>query len=379
MPTVTKTVWSFSLISLIFVGIFAHLVAVYAWDEVPTPNLQKRMMKEDQWHGLDTSTKYSAAGGSKEPAQNAPQRPVHGEDSKTKYRMDPAQYKDPEPRSGSKRLSRSPSMEDKQLVHSPSMRKISEIHETSSGHTSSFQNGENHSSAEGRKSGVIYLKPEHKTVTLSQELKDANSKFKTTYNKYNKFHSKWTNDKLSLRQKILRKPTPEQLPRFSSIRGYHERLDQYPEAKVTLNNDFRQASRKFDKTYDKHNKGKKVQKSNAQARDRLNSIHKDIIYGDGRGEGVLRSKTNGEQARLLRSSSGYSSGRQNSLPYTPRNRREEESSLLRSTSGVASGRHHSPLGSPSNRPHGKSVAMEIDHSPDHDGKSGVKSRRTTRH
>ncbi|PWN31785.1 uncharacterized protein FA14DRAFT_92993 [Meira miltonrushii] len=371
MYTVTKTIWSSCLFSLIFVGVFTHLVSVYAWDEVAEPNLQKRMMNEDQWHGLDSSTTYSAAGGSKDPVQDVPRKPVHGEDSKTKYRIDPTQWTDPEPRSGQKRLSRSPSLDGKQIVHSPSKRKSPEITEAPSAHTPSAPNGESHAEG-GRKPGVIYLKPEHKTMVLSQELKDANAKFKKTYKSLN---SKWRDKKLTLRQKIMKKATPEQTPRFSSIPGYHERLDKYPEAKVTLSPDFQKANRKFEKTYDKSNKGRKIKKSNAQARDRLNSIHENIIYGQGRGEGVLKKDVaNGEQARLLRSSSGYSSGR--SLPYTPRRGHEDEYSLLRSTSGVAG--RHSHLASPSTRPHGKS-AMEIDHSPDHDIKSGAKSRRTTFH
>lgn len=370
------------IFALISVELFPCFVsAVYEDLSTSKLNLQKRMMNEDEWHGQDTSTTYSSTGGSK-PKQDVPPKPHHGEDTKTWYRVDTEMHNPPSPKT-------------KQISYLPSTSKSGEIEESSPTHS-----GGSHGSKEGRRPEVRYLKPKHHTIVLSQELKNADSKFKKTHKKYN---SKWLDKEASLREKITRKPTPSTIPRFSSIPGYKKRRDRYPEAKVTLNHEFVHTNNRFQQTFDENNKGRSNRESRAQARKRLDNIHRNVPVdrigellksssessSESSPERVPRKSTspihstrsnslqhNTSPIHNTRSNSLQHNAKSNSLPYTPRRGAEEESALLRSTSGISSGRFLSPSPSSKEQPHGKSHAMDIDNSPEH--KSGGKSRRTNR-
>lgn len=366
MNTVLKIFWFLFLFSFLSVTSFTNIISAHDLT-ISSVSFQKRMMEKDRMHGLDTSTSYSATGGSKS-GQNMYPRPTHGEDTKTSYRLDAnaaGLHHDKGSQSGKVKM-----------FHVPSSSKSSPIEESSSSHSGGSD------SEKVRKPDTIYLKPKYDTYALSQDLKTGDSKFKNTYKKFN---SKWTDKSLTLRQKLTRKESKPSLPRYSSIPGYEKRVDKYPVPKITLNPEFHQANRQFEKTFAENNKGRQNRKSRAQARERLNTIHKKIEPGWG-GEGVLineharssdvsHTPRSVAQSHSSRSSSSLSVGRQKSLPYTPKH--EDEAALVRSTSGISSGHSHSPGSSP--KANGKSiVAMNIDHSSNRESKYGSKSRRTHR-
>lgn len=316
----------FCLISVHFSTYVLPTNDAYALQNLVSPafTIQKRMMREDQLHGQDTSTSYSASGGSKS-KKGLPVRFSHGEGTNTKYSLELDPHVDKGVHSS-----------DQSLLRLRSSGKDHQIEEVSSSHHKGSPIRTNH------KPEVTYLKPKHPTVTLSQELKSANAKFKQTHDKMN---SKWLDTKTTLRQKILRKPPPSSLPRFSSIAGYHQREDRYPEPRVTLSPTFHQAIRKFDKKFDQNNKGKAKKVSMAQARDRLDRMHQQSLL---------------DHAINLKDAHSHTFGSA-TLPYS--SKPEEESHLLRSKSGVAPvafARLPSPLASPRReRPHGKGLAIEI--------------------